>query len=296
MPDFDLTITVASWNTRDPLRACLQSLQDLRGELPFEVIVLDNASGDGSPDVVREEFPWVTLIASETNTGFGAAHNRAMERGSGRYLLVLNSDAVVAAGTLQGIVEFAERNPKIGVFGPKILNPNGTLQYSCRRFPTIQAALFRNTLLGRLFPRNRYTADYLMSEWPHDQPRQVDWVSGAAMVVRREVFEQLGGFDEQFFMYCEDVDLCLRARQAGWETWYVPAGGVTHEIGRSTSQIANKAIRMFHHSMWLFYRKHYIHQVAPILRPLVPFGLWVRATAFIAKNGLDALMRRLRGR
>jgi GT2 family glycosyltransferase len=289
MPDIDLTVTIASWNTRDELRACLQSL----ASLPYEVVVFDNASADGSPDMVRDEFPRVKLLLSDRNLGFGSAHNRAMAAGSGRYLMPLNSDAL-ANDSLAELIRFADDHPKGGIFGPKILNSDGTLQYSCRRYPTIEAALYRNTLLGRLFPRNHYTADYLMREWAHDEPKQVDWVSGAAAMIRRETLDQVGGFDERFFMYCEDVDLCLRAHQAGWDVWYVPDAVVSHAIGKSTDQVANKSIRMFHHSMWLFYRKHYLHQVPLLLRPLIPFGLWLRGSTYVAKNHYDAMMRRLK--
>lgn len=292
MPDLDLTITIASWNTREALRACLDSIRASASEVNLEVIVFDNASHDDSPDMVREEFPEATLMQSPTNLGFGAAHNRAMAQGKGRYLMPFNSDAVASPGVFRALIDFCDRHPNAGIVGPKILNPDGSLQYSCRRFPTIEAALFRNTLLGRVFPKNKYAREYLMQDWPHEQPRQVDWLSGAAMMLRRETFEQTGGFDEQFFMYCEDVDLCLRAHNAGWEVWYIPMGSVTHKVGASTSQIADRMIRVFHHSMWLFYKKHYIAKVPLLLRPLVPFGLWLRGTLYIVKNCFDALRRR----
>lgn len=294
MTDFDLTVTIASWNTRERLRECLNSLLALSDEARTQIIVFDNASTDGSPEMVRQCFPQVTLIASERNLGFGSAHNRAMAAGSGRYFMALNPDAIVKPGTLSGLVAFADAHPRAGIVGPRIVNPDGTLQYSCRRFPTIQAALFRNTLLGKLFPKNRFTGDYLMRDWAHDEPRLVDWVSGAAMMVRAEMRAEIGGFDERFFMYCEDVDWCLRAHQAGWEVWYAPVGEVVHVIGSSTDQVANQMIRMFHHSMWLYYKKHEVEKVSPLLRPLVPLGLWVRGSLFIAKNRLDAFVRWLR--
>jgi GT2 family glycosyltransferase len=291
MPGLDLSITIVSWNSRDCLRDCLRAICALPDSVSHEVIVWDNASSDGTPDMVAQEFPSVELCASNENLGFGAGHNRAMERATGRYLLMLNPDATVHPHALDELVAFADSHEKGGIFGPKILNPDGSLQYSCRRFPTIEAALFRNTMLGRLFPNNRFASDYLMKSWLHNEPRQVDWVSGSAMMVRRSLLEQLGGFDEQFFMYCEEVDWALRAHQAGWEVWYVPSAVITHIIGRSTDLIANKAIRMFHHSMWLFYKKHTIQKVPLLLRPLVPFGLWLRGTLFILKNQWDALKR-----
>lgn len=292
MPDLDLTITIASWNTREILRSCLQSLEAVRDEAAIEVVVFDNASEDGSPDMVRDDFPAVTLLKSDANLGFGAAHNRAMAVGGGRFFMPFNSDALMLPGAIPALLQFAQERPKAGFIGPKIQNPDGSLQYSCRRFPTIEAALFRNTFLGRLFPNNRFTREYLMQEWPHDEPRQVDWLSAAAVMVRREMVEQIGGFDERFFMYCEDVDWCLRAHEAGWENWYVPSAVVKHTIGRSTDIVANKMIRVFHKSMWLFYKKHYIHKVPLLVRPLIPLGLWLRGSLYIVKNHWDALRRR----
>src|SRR2546421_256364 len=132
---------------------------------------------------------------------------------------------------------FADATPDAGIIGPKLLNRDGSLQYSCRSFPNMGAGFFRNTPLGRLFPKNRFTQDYLMSDWDHSTVRDVDWVSGAALLIRREVLEQTGGFDEGFFMYCEDVDLCYRAHELGWRVVYYPDSVIYHMIGRSSDQV-----------------------------------------------------------
>jgi GT2 family glycosyltransferase len=298
MQDFDVSVTICSWNTKEDLRRCLRSLEGQEG-VRLEVIVVDNASEDGSPDMVAEEFPHVVLIRNERNLGFGGGHNQAFQRASGEFFMPLNSDTTVHPGCLLRLVEFLRANPSVGIAAPKLLNPDGTLQYSCRRFPTPAAAVFRNTFLGRLFPNNRYAREYLMADWDHSVPRDVDWVSGAAFCYRRAVYEKVGGFDERFFMYLEDVDLCKRVQEAGYRVVYVPDAVVTHKIGASTDRVANRMIRQFHRSMLLYYQKHHISRMSPVLRPFATFLGWLfvnaRASLFLIKNAVDAVSRRLRG-
>lgn len=296
--DLDLSITICSWNTQDDLRHCLQSLERERTEASIEVIVWDNASQDHSAEMVEKEFPWVRLIRSPENVGFSAGHNRAAQCARGRLLLVLNSDTFVHPGALKKIIDYMKEHPTVAILGPKLLNPDGTLQYSCRKFPTPMAALFRNTPLGKLFPRNPFLRDYLMQDWSHDEIREVDWVSGAAMCFQREAWEKLKGFDEQFFMYMEDVDICYRAWKEGMRVVYFPDAVVTHAIGRSTDLVANKMIREFHKSMLLFYKKNYLPKLPLVARPFAVLGasllLFGRCYTLIAKNILDELRRRLK--
>lgn len=289
-----LSITIVNWNTREDLHNALCSIDQHPPQEPFEVIVVDNASNDGSVAMVKEEFPKVQLIANDWNAGFTKGHNQAWKASRGEYLFILNSDTITLSGSLQKLLEFARDHPEAGIIGPRLLNPDGSLQYSCRRFPNLAAAVFRNTPLGKLFPQNRYTRDYLMTDWDHTLSRPVDWVSGAALLTRRDLFEQLNGFDEGFYMYCEDVDLCYRAWQAGAQVIYYPDAPIIHAIGHSTDQAANKMIRVFHTSMYRFYRKHYAHQTPFYLRPFVLPGVILRASLFILKNYRDALMRALR--
>jgi GT2 family glycosyltransferase len=160
--------------------------------------------------------------------------------------------------------------------GPKVLNPNGSLQFSCRRFPSLGAGFFRNTYLGRLFPRNRYARNYLMGDLDHTQPHTVDWVSGCALWIRRDLIDAIGALDERFFMYCEDVDLCWRCHEAGREVWYAPEAVVTHAIGASSDKNAEPMIVEFHRSWYEFDRKRNpgFH---PVRRLTVGAGLWARA-------------------
>lgn len=295
---FDLSVTICSWNTVEDLRACLSSLRAVRDEGSFEVLVVDNASADGSPQMVREEFPEVRLLAQTTNLGFTGGHNLALDQREGWHGMLLNSDTVVHPGALRAVLDVLQREPDAGVVGPKLLNPDGTLQYSCRRFPNPVAAAFRNTFIGRWFPQNHFTRDYLMQDWDHAEQRDVDWVSGAALVARGELIEQIGGLDPKFFMYCEDVDYCKRAWDHGYRVVYTPAGVITHAIGRSTDRAANRMIIRFHRSMLRYYLKHQVPQSPWLLRPglavLAALALGTRAGMFLLKNAWDAVGRRLK--
>lgn len=296
MPDFDLSITICSWNTIVDLRDCLQSLRSARDEVVFEVIVVDNASNDGSADMVAIEFPEYTLIRSQTNLGFTGGHNLALGNCRGRVLALLNSDTVVHANTLLRVVEFMDSNATVGVVGPRLLNPDGSLQLSCRHFPNPMAAAFRNTILGRLFPNNRFLRDYLMTDFAHDKPREVDWVSGAALFFRAELASKIGFLDDKFFMYCEDVDFCKRAWDVGWRVVYLPDAVITHAIGRSSDKAPNRMIARFHLSMLRYYTKHVITHQSFALRPFTwiftASALGVRATVFYVHNKFDLMRRR----
>ena len=277
-----------SWNAKADLRACLQSLPAAATRHKIEIVVVDNASSDGSPEMVAAEFPQVCLVRSPVNEGFSSGNNRALAGLGAPYALLLNSDAVVAPGALDALLEFADQNPHIGIIGPKVLNPDGSLQYSCRRFPTFAAGLFRNVYLGRLFPNNKPAADYLMQDFDHASVRDVDWVSGCALLIRHECLEEIGPLDaETFFMYCEDMDWCLRAHRAGWRVVYVPGAIITHAIGRSSDPVAERMIVEHHRSMWRFYKKHrafFARTIPPLLRPLVPAGIFLRVAVRIGRR------------
>ena len=297
MPDLDLSITICSWNTIDDLRACLQSLRAAKDEAKFEVIVVDNNSEDGSPDMAESEFPEFTLLRQSKNLGFTGGHNLALTHAIGEHKALLNSDTVVHTGAIKTVVDFMKSNPESGIVGPKLLNPDGSLQYSCRRFPNPVAAAFRNTFLGRIFPNNRYTRDYLMQDWTHDGPREVDWVSGAALFIRGNVLAQIGPLDDNLFMFCEDVDWAKRTWKAGYKVTYLPAAEITHAIGRSTDKAPNRMIARFHRSMFRYYLKHNVPEANPLARPfMIAFAataLTIRASLFLTKNKIDMIRRSL---
>ena len=245
--------------------------------------------------MVAAEFPWVRLERMAKNLGFTGGHNYAVGIRSAPDVLYLNSDTIVHPGAIVGLVEYARQHPKVGIVGPKLLNSDGSLQFSCRRFPNPVAAMLRNTIFGRMFPNNRYTREYLMQDLDRGTPSSVDWVSGAALYATKALLDKIGSFDEEYFMFCEDTDLCYRAWQAGFEVHYLPSAVITHACGKSTDKAPNRMIDRHHRSMLLFYRKHMLPKVAVPLRPfasaLAYLALSVRAGLYIVDNKIDILRR-----
>lgn len=253
----DLSVVVVSFNARDYLRCCLASLLEHTKGVSHEVIVVDNASWDGSAEMVQAEFPQAVLIRLPVNVGFAAGCNRGIEHAAGEFVLLLNPDTELSEDAFSPMVTYCRQNPSVGILGPKLLNSDGSLQLSCRHFPSHLTSLFnRQSVLTRLFPGNRFSRRYLMTDWAHDRIEPVDWLAGACMMLRREMVERIGGLDEGYFMYIEDVDLCYRAHHAGYEVVYFPSVAVTHHIGKSTETMPNRSIVQWHRSMWRYYRKH----------------------------------------
>jgi GT2 family glycosyltransferase len=288
----DVTVSIVNWNTREELRKCLRNVLNQQG-VSVEVIVVDNASKDGSAEMVRAEFAdKVLLICNSQNCGFGAAHNQAIKRALGRYIMLLNPDCTLENPSLiNDLVAFMDQNVRIGIVGPKILNPDGSLQFSARRFPNMIAAMFRHTFFSRLFPNNKFVRDYLMSDWSHDETRDVDWLSGAAMLISKKMLNEIGYLDERFFMYCEDVDLCRRAHRAGWRVLYYPMCAVTHRIGASSDQNPVEMVKEHHKSMMRYYLKYDAHGPKLLLAPLVVIGLWLRYRSLAARARLGQNQR-----
>ena len=280
----DIAVIVVNWNAREDLRRCLESLTAApRPTVDYSIFAVDNASADGSAAMVTAEFPGVRLLSNTDNLGFSKANNQAIAETDSRYVFLLNSDAAVFPGTLDALVAFADAHTNAGILGPKVLNVDGSLQYSCRRFPSLGAGFFRNTYLGRLFPNNKFARDYLMTDFDHAHALSVDWVSGCAMLIRRELIEKIGALDERFYMYCEDVDICQRTWDAGQEVVYVPDAVVTHAIGRSSDKNADKMIIEFHRSWYAYDLKRH-PKSSEIRRAAVYCGLWLRAAVRIAKR------------
>lgn len=287
----NLSVVVVSFNSGDYLRRCLASVLGHTKGVSCEVIVVDNASWDGSAEMVEAEFPQVTLIPLPVNVGFAAGCNRGIERAAGEFILLLNPDTELAEDAFSPMVAYCRQNPSVGILGPKLLNSDGSLQLSCRRFPSHLTSLFnRQSVLTRLFPGNPFSRRYLMTDWAHDRIERVDWLSGACMMLRREMVERIGGMDEGYFMYIEDVDLCYRAHQAGYEVVYFPQVSVTHHIGKSTETMPNRSIVQWHRSMWRYYRKHMRGNL--LLDALTLAGIAVRCVYQLAlQNGRRLLAR-----
>lgn len=262
IPPCTLSIIIVNWNTRDLLAQCLESVDSGRWivgsalstaccPLPTEVIVVDNASADGSPKMVRERFPWVTLIGNGENVGFARANNQGIGAAEGRYLLLLNSDTVVHPGALETLLAFMNAHPQAGACGPRLLNGDGSLQHGCHPMLTPGREFWRLLFLERFWPR----ATYPLEQWPTDRPRRVEAIKGAALLLRRAALDRMGLLDESYFMYTEEVDLCQRLGLAGWELWYAPQAVVTHYGGASSSQMAEAMYLQLYRSKLQFYRK-----------------------------------------
>jgi len=235
MPSADLSISVVSYRTPELLRACLQALAIERSAVgpALEVTVVDNASGDGSVDLVRAEFPWVRVIENAKNVGFGAAHNQALRGSTAPYLLVLNSDTTVVPGALATLVGYLDAHPEVAVAGPLLRHPDGSVQPSRRRFPTVATLFVESTQVQRFWPENAVLRRYYLADRSDDVEQEVDWLAGACLCVRARVVEDLGLFDERYFMYSEELDLCRRYKAAGFKVAYVPSAEVRHHEGAS---------------------------------------------------------------
>jgi N-acetylglucosaminyl-diphospho-decaprenol L-rhamnosyltransferase len=248
------SIAIVSYNSQELLRPCLTSLESE----PYEkVTVVDNASSDNSAEMVRLDFPWVNLIISKKNDGYGAAANLAIASCLSKYVLLLNCDTVLQPGALQALTEYLDEHPKVAVLGPQLVNPDSTPQTSCFEFPTPLQTLLRETSLsGFIQPSSKLHSAELSDEASH-VAQEVPWVLGAALAIRRVAFESVGGFDESFFMYFEEVDLCYRLKQAGWQTHFVPEALVMHVGGASTKRHRAAMLQQLYKSLCHFYQQHY---------------------------------------
>jgi GT2 family glycosyltransferase len=224
--------------------------------LDYEVIVVDNASNDGSLEMLKSDFPQIVLIENEENWGFAAANNQAIAVAKGRYILLLNSDTVVLDRAIEKTISFADKNPKAGAIGCRVINPDGTLQATCFMFPSILNMLLSSTYLYKIFPKNKFFGREQMTWWDRNDVREVDVITGCFMLVRRETIEQTGNMDESFFMYGEETDWCYRLKKNGWKVMFTPVGQIIHFGGQSTQQKRVEMILQLRGSILLFIKKH----------------------------------------
>jgi GT2 family glycosyltransferase len=256
--EIDLSICVVTYNARDYLEASLKSIFE-NTRLKFEVIVVDNGSTDGLAEMVRQDYPEISLIQNEKNAGYTRPMNQALIAAGGRYLLQLNPDTLVLPGALDRLVGFMETDLQVGICGPKVLNQDGTLQKPCRRGESRPWAVISYfSGLSSLFPKSKLFGGYLLNYLGEDETHEVAGVSGSCMLIRREVVDQIGYLDERFFAYQEDADYCFRAIKAGWKIYYVPAAQIVHYGGKGGSRVEPyRSIYEWHRSYWLFYKKNY---------------------------------------
>lgn len=298
MADPDLLVSVVNYQTTDLLDQCLGALEAERaawGEA-LEVVVSDNGSGDASSDLVRASYPRVRLIQHDRNLGFGAAHNLALSGARARYLLVLNSDAVVQPGSLRHLVDFLEATPDVGIVGPRLRYPNGTIQPSRRRFPTLATFLLESTQVQRFWPSNPVRRRYLMADMPEAQTQDVDWLVGAALCVRARAARDLGLFDERYFLYSEEVDWCRRFRAAGWRVVYLPAAEVAHlEGGTSRRDLLARDLQ-FHQSRRRYMARWHGETAAAALQTYVLAEYLARGVEESVKLALGSRLAERRAR
>lgn len=263
-PAVDLSIVIVSWNVRDLLRQCLASIEAGRGGLSVQTIVVDGASADGSADMVANEFPSVILLAQAENVGFPRGNNIGLERASGRLIMLLNPDTRVLGDALPAMVAYAEAHSDIGALGPQLLNPDGSVQSSRRRFPTLATGFFESTWLEGLAPGvvRRYT----MQDLPDDRPADADWLTGACILAPRAAVEQVGGLDEAYYMYSEELDWCRRIKEAGWRIVYWPGAQVVHHVGKSSEQAVTARHINFQRAKLRYFRKYHGRLASGLLR------------------------------
>jgi len=268
----DLSIIIVNYRAKRFLKVCLDSIYNTKNNLRFEIWLIDNSSKDDTVPWVRENFPQVNLIENEWNSGFSKAANQGIRESQGKYLLLLNPDTKITEGKINQLLKFMDENPEAGICGPRMIDEKGELLYSCRSFPDLLTSISSSqSVLNRLFPHNPLSRKYLLKDLDRTGIKEVDWVSGSCLFARRKMLEEIGLLDENFFMFCEDTDLCLRAKKNGWKVFYFPFLTVTHQLAGSTSLNPLRAKLEHHRSMYYFFKKHY--HPNPVFRLLVYLSL-----------------------
>jgi N-acetylglucosaminyl-diphospho-decaprenol L-rhamnosyltransferase len=277
----DVSVVIVSYNSREYLARCLGAVADG----PHEVVVVDNASTDGSPAFVRERFPSVRLLELTENRGFGAGNNAGMKEATGRWLLLLNADAWPVEDGVERLAAFAESRPGLAAAGPRVVGPDGCRQATVRGFPTLWRLATEYFFLRKLAPRSRALNAFYGAGFDYRSPHEADWLMGSVLLLRREAVEEVGGFDERFFMFSEEVDLCYRLRQAGWTVEFTPQAEFVHVGGASTRPEWGRLYREQLRSHLRFFAKHHGPARAEQARLLLLRALRVRALLFPGERG-----------
>ena len=252
----DISLIIVNHNVGELLSRCLDSIE-AASEITCELIVVDNASSDGSVAMLAQKHPRAKLIANSNNLGFAAACNIGIKAAKGKYPVLLNPDTLVEPGCLKSLFDFMESNPKAGLAGPKVLNQDGSIQPTIRAIPGYLNILFsRKSPITAIWPGNPGASRYMLRGFPDDKPSQVPALGGVCLILRREMLEQTGLLDEKYFMYLEDIDLCLTASQKGWQVFYVPQARIIHHWGKSSEQEKTRMDEEHRRSMYLFFEKN----------------------------------------
>jgi N-acetylglucosaminyl-diphospho-decaprenol L-rhamnosyltransferase len=279
----DLSCIIVNYKNSEPLKDCLESIYQTVQGMDFEVIIVDNSENDPGLQPLEELYPKAQFISNSSNIGFSKANNQAAKIAQGNFLFFLNPDTILSDQAINSMYNYYSSHTEIGALGPKVVNPNGSLQYSCRRYPTLWTGLFnRYSILSRLFPENRFTSQYLMLDFDHNEIRQVDWLSGCCLMVSKNIFEQSHGFDENYFLFNEDIDLCRTINQAGKQVIYFPEAKVIHQVSTSNSKTTAKVIIQRHLGMMHYFKKH--HEENLLTRGVISFFISLRAITQLIIN------------
>lgn len=276
----DITIAVISYNTKGLLKGCLDSIASQGGDLLNNTLVIDNASTDGSQELIKNKYPQVKLVANKQNLGFAKAANQAIKAAKQKFVLMLNSDTILHENSIESLLDFMKSCPQAGAVGPLLLNPDGSSYPSGRRFPSfIDGSM--HAFLGIVLPKNRFTRRYRQLDWDRNNKKEVDWISGAAICLRKAAVQEIGFFDEDYFMYVEDMDLCYRLWQNGWKVFLLPESKVVHYIGQSSKQFSTRMVKEHEKSIYRFFLKQSANNWKRLLAPLVKGGLILRSALLI---------------
>jgi hypothetical protein len=276
-----VSVVIVSWNARDYLAQCLESLTPETCSYPLEVIVVDNHSSDGSPEMVAQKFPHVRLIRKAENLGFAKANNIGIRESSGQYVALINSDVKVLKDCLTRLVDFAAAHPDVGMIGPRVIGGDGNLQRSCKGFPTVWNMACRALALDAMFPRCKWFGGYLLNYWKHDTQEAVDILSGCFWLARKDALDRVGLLDESFFMYGEDMDWCKRFWDAGWKLMFVPSAAAIHYGGASSS---NAPVRFFVEKLradFQYWRKHHSRVAVAVYFLITGLQLFLRTIGYL---------------
>ncbi len=282
-----VSIIIVNYNVRDFLMHALESIQRALQDISAEIFVVDNASVDGSVEMLKNTFPEVLIIENKSNVGFAAANNLAIQKSSGEYIVLINPDTVVQEDTFTSLISFMSDHPDAGAATCKILNPNGSFSIDSRHsIPTPMTAFWKQIGLSKLFPKSKTFARYNLTYLDENEINQVDAISGSFMFIRRAAYEDVGLLDEDYFMYCEDVDYCYRITQSGWKIYYVPDSSLIHYKGESTKKNNIDYVINFNRSLYLFYKKHFHQKYFALVGWLILLGVFLRGTFIYIKNSI----------
>ena len=288
----DVSVIIVAWNVRQLLHDCLKSVYQKTRDIDFEVIYVDNASQDGSVQMVKEQFAEVRIIENDKNEGFIKANNQGIEIAQGRYVLLLNSDTILLDNAVAKTVRFADANPDAAVFGCKVLNPDRTIQRTCFMYPSVLNMFLAATYLYKIFPKSRFFGREHMTWWGFDEAREVETICGCFSLVRKEAIDQVGPMDERYFVYGDDPDWCYRFKKAGWKVMFTPDGRIIHYGGQTTSQKARAFRLQLEGSKLIFMKLHRSKAAFPFACLMAALFFFLRVPYWLAVG----LLRKKEGR